>query len=226
MVDGFTRWASTPQHPRQPDARQWVRPDDEVVSLSFSAQLADVLLSGHGSPHATCNISKCEDEINTPGYPTCCWPQIAKSPDLLTLSKQLRETVGDTSESWNNADCSDKLDFESWSKFGYARFLNGIFPAFAEAVSEHDTSCISGCPNRFKSVCDNGTCTLPSCEHAAKFCQQESKAGNRACMFCGVTCGCDIHNVQPADIHWIRLWLCATMPCQSQAAACPGSLHR
>ena len=35
---------------------------------------------------------------------------------------------------------------------------------------------------------------MPSCEHAARFCQERSKAGDRARIFCGGTCGCDIHN--------------------------------
>ena len=200
--------------PEGRDKRRWVSPDTQQSGLSFGNQLADVLLRGylaHGNHKAQkgdgvqdggcvgdqvcgtmyCDLSTCK-EPGKPGYPLCCWPASTHVPTSVLLAPALN--IEAISTEMNAVDCSDKLSINYWQEQNHAQDINFIFPAYADAVPKDLKSCPSGCPDRFKPICQNGTCTEPSCEQALQYCNLPTAVGDRARLFCGATCGCGVHS--------------------------------
>ena len=91
-----------------------------------------------------------------------------------------------------NGDCTDQLHVDNWFPTSL------LFLSFADIMrSRYDINgngslCTGGCfKDGFKSLCSAHRCVTVTCADARHFCNEDSKAGERARMFCPATCGCN-----------------------------------
>ena len=144
-------WSTTSKADGQPDHRPWISNADEFSRISFSAQLADTLIAGHGISFEnglsgeSCGAGPDEDvfsgykmcyDPSKPDYSPCCW---AASTGSSFSAPQLEQyitsrTMSEITEEINSNKCTDKLSLEYWQQFRTPENINYIFPAFAKAA--------------------------------------------------------------------------------------------
>ena len=176
---------------------------------SMRFRIVDALLGGHTNFHNKRNCSTRDKSLlNAPyrGDFANCLTSIAKTADISELLIAAEQDMADIGIGLNPA-CSDALpsiyqgldtvkEFDAVKpktvkKPELAKVLEAVMAnLFTDAVGK-DNSCAAGCPNFILPHCKEGVCVRPSCADAVPFCNELSKAGRVARMFCSLTCGCD-----------------------------------
>ena len=108
--------------------------------------------------------------------------------------RELLRTVHATIDEF--ADQYQALCMDAFSTDGLSYFIqshewaNWVIPSFADGV-HGDGSCSAPCQDRFRPICRAGRCEPPMCSDAVKYCADTGAAGERARLWCPVTCGCN-----------------------------------
>ena len=122
--------------------------------------------------------------------PPCCWTGLRQREHKRALKKTVEATIDEFAEEYQSL-CLDAFNPDGLSYFAISpRWANFVFPSFGDKV-HGDDSCDPPCGDRFRPICRAGKCVSPTCSDAKEFCEKTSGAGERARLWCPVTCGCN-----------------------------------
>ena len=117
-----------------------------------------------------------------------CFTSSTKAADISGLRKAAEQDVAEIGVHWNPG-CADMLRPSVNGSVSLGEIDAFRVFLFADAAG-NDNSCAAGCPNFNRPLCKAGVCIQPSCADAVPFCNNVSRAGQFARMFCSATCGC------------------------------------